>query len=78
MPSQLLVRNLDDEIVEALRRRAAKHHRSVEEEHRRILRRVLCPNPKSDLKEVLSQMPDVGEDEDFVFPRGVESREIEL
>lgn len=78
MPSQLLVRNLDERIVEALKARAAKHGRSVEEEHRRILKRVLCPTPKLDLKRVLSEMPNVGEDEDFISPRVIEDREVDL
>lgn len=37
----LTVRNLDDDIVRALRIRAAEHGRSAEAEHREILRQVL-------------------------------------
>ncbi|WP_408588474.1 FitA-like ribbon-helix-helix domain-containing protein, partial [Geminicoccus harenae] len=37
----LTVRNLDDEVVRALRIRAAEHGRSAEAEHREILRQVL-------------------------------------
>lgn len=76
MPSQLLVRNLDDEIVEALRKRAAKHGRSVEEEHRRILKRALVPKrPKRSLLEALESMPDLAEDDAaFEVERKVESR----
>jgi len=37
----LTVRNLDDELVRALRIRAAEHGRSAEAEHREILRQVL-------------------------------------
>jgi plasmid stability protein len=40
---QLLVRGLDDGLVAALRRRAARHGRSVEAEHRVILERALEP-----------------------------------
>lgn len=40
--AELLVRNLPDHIVEALRRRAAEHGRSLEAEHRIILEEVLC------------------------------------
>jgi plasmid stability protein len=39
--AQLLVRNLDDELVSRLKKRAGGHGVSVEEEHRRILREVL-------------------------------------
>lgn len=78
MPSQLLVRNLDDEVVEALKQRAAKHGRSVEEEHRRILKRVLCPKrpKKTFLEHLLAIPPSKGEEEDALFdiPRKVEER----
>lgn len=37
----LTVRNLDDDVVRALRIRAAEHGRSAEAEHREILRQVL-------------------------------------
>ena len=41
MPGNLQVRNLDDDIVLRLKRRAARHGRSVEAEHREILRQAL-------------------------------------
>ena len=41
MPS-LLVRNIDDDIVARLKARAAAHGRSVEAEHRDILRKALA------------------------------------
>jgi antitoxin FitA len=65
--SQLLVRDVDEEIIAALRRRAAEHGRSAEEEHRLILRELLLsaqPRKRS-FKEVLAEMPNVGEDPDF-------------
>ncbi|WP_424140388.1 FitA-like ribbon-helix-helix domain-containing protein [Roseomonas chloroacetimidivorans] len=37
----LTVRNLDDDVVRALRIRAAEHGRSAEAEHREILRQIL-------------------------------------
>lgn len=39
--AQLTVRNIPEEIVRALRVRAARHARSAESEHRRILAEVL-------------------------------------
>jgi len=64
--AQLIVRNLEDELVRELKLRAATHGRSAEEEHRQILRRALRPDAtRSSLKELLSAMPDVGEDRDF-------------
>ncbi len=41
MPGNLHVRNLDDELVIRLKRRAARHGRSTEAEHREILRQAL-------------------------------------
>ncbi len=40
--SQLTVRNVPDEVVRALRIRAARNGRSAEEEHRRILKSALA------------------------------------
>lgn len=39
--AQLLVRNVSDETVEALKRRAAANSRSVEAEHRNLLEQAL-------------------------------------
>ncbi len=41
MPGNLQVRNLDDDTILRLKRRAARHGRSVEAEHREILRQAL-------------------------------------
>jgi plasmid stability protein len=42
MPGNLHVRNIDDELIAKLKRRAARHGRSTEAEHREILRQVLA------------------------------------
>ena len=42
MPGNLHVPNLDDELVAHLKRRAARHGRSTEAEHREILRQALA------------------------------------
>ena len=39
--AQLVVRNIDDDLKERLRRRAKQHGRSMEEEVREILRRAV-------------------------------------
>ncbi len=63
--ANLIVRNIDDEIANALKQRASQHGRSAEAEHRLILQQVLmCPRKKR-FTEWLSEMPDVGEDADF-------------
>jgi len=41
MPGNLHVRNLDDDFIARLKRRAARHGRSAEAEHREILRQAL-------------------------------------
>jgi plasmid stability protein len=55
----LTVRNLDDDVVRALRIRAAEHGRSAEAEHREILRQTLTSDrqssPRSAAAERLAQ-----------------------
>ncbi|MBW8874330.1 MAG: DNA-binding protein [Acidobacteria bacterium] len=64
--TQLIVRNLEEEVVRQLKLRAARHGRSAEAEHREILREVLVPvKGKRSLKELLLAIPQVGEDADF-------------
>lgn len=63
--AQLIVRNLDPRLVERLKRRAAAHGRSAEEEHRQILEQVLAPRARATLKDLLLSIPNVGDDEDF-------------
>ena len=75
--AQLVVRNIEEEIVSALKRRAASHGRSAEAEHREILRMALLAQPALSFKELLRAMPDVGEDADFERIQDP-GREIEL
>lgn len=63
--ADLIVRNLDPSLVQALKKRAARHGRSAEAEHRAILEAVLFPARRRSLAQVLSSMPNVGKDEDF-------------
>ena len=63
--ASLVVRNLDDAIVQALKERAARHQRSAEAEHRAILEHVLLRPRRKSFAQVLASMPDVGRDEDF-------------
>ena len=42
MVGNLHVRNLDDDLIARLKRRAARHGRSTEAEHREILRQALA------------------------------------
>lgn len=63
--AQLMVRNLEEDLVRALKRRAAKHNRSAEQEHREILQEALRGPRRRPLAEVLAAMPNVGDDRDF-------------
>lgn len=63
--SQLLVRDLDPEIIQALKRQAAQHKRSAEAEHREILRQALLGPKKRSFAQALAAMPNVGKDSDF-------------
>ncbi|MGI9017024.1 MAG: FitA-like ribbon-helix-helix domain-containing protein [Euzebya sp.] len=63
--AQLIVRNLEAPIVQALKKRAAARGRSAEEEHRAILREALMGDPDMTLGQALTAMPDIGEDNDF-------------
>ena len=63
--ASLVVRNLDPRIVDALKRRAAKHGRSAEAEHRALLEELLLQPKRKRFAEVLASMPNVGDDSDF-------------
>ncbi|NET38306.1 MAG: DNA-binding protein [Cyanothece sp. SIO1E1] len=63
--ANLIVRNIDDAIVKALKQRASRHGVSAEAEHRKILEQVLLQPPKKSFAEVLSLIPNVGSDADF-------------
>ena len=60
------MRNVEEEVIKALKLSAAQHGRSAEAEHRDILRRALLPaKDRKALKGLLLAMPNVGEDSDF-------------
>jgi plasmid stability protein len=65
--AQLLVRDLEDRLVRALKERAARAGRSAEAEHREILRDALTPRRgrKVSFNDFLRSMPDSGDDADF-------------
>jgi plasmid stability protein len=63
--ANLIVRNVEDEVVQALKAQSGKHGVSAEEEHRRILRRALLKPRQKSFAEALSEIPDVGQDADF-------------
>jgi plasmid stability protein len=63
--ANLVVRNLDENIVAALKQRAVRHGRSAEAEHRALLEDALLRPRAKSFAEVLAAMPDVGRDDDF-------------
>jgi antitoxin FitA len=69
MPTNLVVRNLDEDIVQALKQRAAQNGVSAEAEHRAILRMALTRPQRRPFNEVLMSMPDAGLDSDFELDR---------
>ena len=76
--AQLIVRNIEDDLVLALKRRAARHGRSAEAEHREILREVLVrQEARPSFKEFLESMPDGLTDEDLARQQDL-PREVEL
>ena len=64
MPS-LVVRNIDNEVVQALKARAGKHGVSAEAEHRKILELILLKPKRKNFAEALRSIPDVGINSDF-------------
>jgi plasmid stability protein len=63
--ADLLVRGVDDSLLQALKKRAGAHGRSQEAELREILAAALLAPPRRNLAELLATMPDVGVDADF-------------
>jgi plasmid stability protein len=79
--AQLLVRQLDEDVKEALQRRARAHGRSTEEEVREILRdavRAAPPGPVRLGSTIASRFRGGGVDHDFAELRGHPSRGADL
>ena len=56
MPGSLQVRNLEDDLIVRLKRRAARHGRSTEAEHREILRQTLASEVEPSFRELAAQL----------------------
>lgn len=79
--AQLLVRQLDQDLKDALQRRARSHGRSTEEEVREILRdavRSEQPAPVQLGSKIASRFRGEGTDQDFPELRGHLARAAEL
>lgn len=56
MSGSLLVRNVDDDVIARLKRRAARHGRSAEAEHREILIQALSAEAEPDFESLAAQL----------------------
>ena len=56
MPGNLHVRNIDDDLIVRLKRRALRHGRSAEAEHREILRQVLADEPEASFDDLAAKL----------------------
>ena len=56
MPGNLHVRNLDDDLIARLKRRAVRHGRSTEAEHREILRQALAAEIEPSLDTLAAEL----------------------
>lgn len=74
--ANLVVRNLDERIVQALKERATRHKRSAEAEHRALLEQALLKPRRKTFAQALASMPDVGIDGDFERVDAEEARRV--
>lgn len=74
--ANLVVRNIDDDVVRALKARAGLAGTSAEAEHRKILESALLRPQKRSLVVALKSIPSVGEDADFERRQGSDSKNV--
>jgi antitoxin FitA len=74
--ANLIVRNIDEAIVKALKKRASTHGVSAEAEHRKILEQALLQPQRKSFADVLSHIPNVGNDSDFERSQDDTARQI--
>jgi len=56
MAGNLHVRNLEDDLIARLKRRAARHGRSAEAEHREILRQALANEEEASFEKLAADL----------------------
>jgi antitoxin FitA len=74
--ANLLVRNIDEGVVSALKMRAGEHGISAEAEHRAILENALMKPRKKSFAEILGSIPNVGNDADFERIQDVKTNHV--
>jgi plasmid stability protein len=65
VPTNLIVRDVEEEVIQSLKERAARNGRSVAAEHREILKAAVTNPRRRSFAEVLASIPNVGLDSDF-------------
>ncbi len=78
---QFTVRNLEDDVKDRLKRRAARHGRSMEDEVRQILRNAVKDEDRPELKlgsRIAARFAKVGLDEDLPELHGEGVRPADL
>ena len=63
--ADLILRNVDEKLIKALKARAGRRGVRAEAEHREILAQALLKSRKRSFAEVIAAMPNVGKDSDF-------------
>lgn len=63
--AQLIVRDVDEAVVAALKKRAAARRMSTEALHRQILEEAVRAPKRRSMAQALAAMPNVGLDSDF-------------
>lgn len=74
--ANLVVRNVDEKIVKALKLRAGRRGTSAEAEHRDILANALLRPRKRSFVDVIAAMPNVGKDADFARVQDASSPDV--
>lgn len=62
MPGNLHVRNLEDDLILRLKRRAVRHGRSAEAEHREILRQALASEVEPSFDDLAAKLRELTQD----------------
>jgi plasmid stability protein len=75
MPN-LIVRNVPEDVIKALKKRAGQHGTSAEAEHRKILTQALLKPRKRSFAEAIAAMPNVGKDSDFERVQDQDSSDV--
>ncbi len=74
--ANLMVRNVNDDVVRALKARAGLDGISAEAEHRKILEEALLKPKRKSFADILQDIPMVGEGSDFERIQDKDARDV--